>query len=120
MSIHPKSSDTYAKLLHNYELEKQANKPKTMKGYIERNNQPPIHAFLNVSIRNHQNIPTRVGHISLSLLTPIQLDILAWADEQPKTPRTMNTLRDELILDLVHVADTRVLKTLESAATAQN
>lgn len=111
MTIRPSNPDTYTKLLTEFDEEKKANNPKALQGYIERNNQPPINAFLNVSIKNHQGIPTRVGHLSLSLLTPIQLDILAWAAENPKSAQLMEQLRDELILELVHVSETRLSKT---------
>ncbi len=110
MTIRPKNPQTYTQLLQAFEVERNANTPKALQGYIERLNQPPINAFLNVSIKNHQGIATRVGHLSLSLLTPIQLDILAWAHEQPKGLETMAKLRDALCLDLVQVADTRCPK----------
>ena len=110
MIIRPDYQETYQRLVAEFEQEKQNDIPKAQRSYIERTNLPPIFAFMNLSMRNHQGAYTRVGHVSLSLETPIQLDILAWLDEQPKTPVTMRTLRDQLMLDVVSVAQTRKMK----------
>ena len=112
MIICPDYPETYQRLVAEFERDKQSDTPKELKSYIERTNFPPIHAFMNLSMRNHQGAYTRIGHVSLSLQTPIQLDILAWLDEQPKTPQTMRTLRDQLVIDVVSVAQTRKMKKL--------
>ena len=122
MLIKPKNPDTYHHMYAQLERDRQAEMPKDQKTYIERNNQPPISSFLNVSTLNHQGIPTRIGHLSLSMGIPIQFDVLAWHNEQyrPGDPRShvqaMKYLREALILDLVHVADTRLQSCLKQSA----
>ena len=50
----PPTKSSYTALLAAFEQEQASNLPKHMRGYIERH-QPPINAFLNISIRNHQH-----------------------------------------------------------------
>ena len=112
MIICPAHPETYQRLVAEYEREQQSDTPKHLKSYIERTNFPPIHAFMNLSMRNHQGVFRRIGHVSLSLQLPMQLDILAWLDEQPRNGNTMRALRDHLKIDVVSVAETRKIKKL--------
>jgi len=121
MTIKPSNPDTYTSLLERFEQDKRSKLPRELRGYIERHNQPPINAFLNISIPNHQNILTRIGHLSLSLQSPIQLDILAWAEERKNQENYLSALQQAMVLDLVQVRDTRsaALKAVEAGLSTR-
>ena len=119
------NAQTYQRLLEYFQdLMSHDELPRDKRGYIERTQQPPITHFLNVSVRNHQGIPMRLGHISISPEKSIHLDLLAWMQEQldqthGQTPaqsvlsedqakqQILEALKNELIIDLVSIAEIR-------------